>query len=106
MKSLAFALNYPLACPRGETPPALLTTVGQPSKFKVPGEADTIERVCAGRPERSVVVARMASRHPLVQMPPLGTRIVDEDAVQLIKRWIAEDVGSHEPSIPSGEERR
>jgi hypothetical protein len=106
LKSLAFALNYPLACPRGEPPPVLLTAVGQPSKFKLPGEADTVERVCAGRPERSVVVARMTSRHPLVQMPPLGTRIVDDDAVQLIKRWIAEDVGSREPSIPSEEERR
>jgi hypothetical protein len=34
----------------------------------------------------------MASRNPLVQMPPLGTRIVDEDAVRLIRRWIAEDL--------------
>jgi mono/diheme cytochrome c family protein len=106
LKSLAFALNYPLACPRGEPPPVLLTAVGQPSKFKVPGEADTIERVCAGRPERSVVVARMASRHPLVQMPPLGSRIVDEEALQLIRQWIAEDLGSHEPSSPLEEERR
>jgi hypothetical protein len=83
----------------------LLTAVGQPSKFKVPGEEDTVERVCAGRPERSMVVARMASRHPLVQMPPLGSRIVDEDAVQLIKRWIAEDLGPTASTSPTEEQR-
>jgi mono/diheme cytochrome c family protein len=105
LSSLSFALNYILARKPGELPPALLTSVGQPSRFKVPGDAGTTERVCAGHPERSVVVARMASRHPLVQMPPLGSRLVDEDAVQLIKRWIAEDLGPTESTSPA-EERR
>ena len=57
----------------------------------MPAAADAVERVCAGQPEKSVLVARMASRHPLVQMPPLGTRLVDDEAVSLIRRWIAED---------------
>jgi hypothetical protein len=34
----------------------------------------------------------MASRNPLVQMPPLGTQLVDEEALRLIKQWIAEDL--------------
>jgi mono/diheme cytochrome c family protein len=93
LKSLAFALNYTLNRPAGQVPPVLLTSVGQASHFKVPAAPDIVERVCAGRPDRSVLVARMSSRHPLLQMPPLGTRIVDEEAVQLISRWIAEDVG-------------
>jgi mono/diheme cytochrome c family protein len=105
LSSLSFALNYTLARPPGTAPPALLTAVGQPSKFKVPGDADTIERVCAGRPDRSVVVARMASRHPLVQMPPLGSRIVDEEAMQLIRRWIAEDLGPPASTSPAEEQR-
>ena len=70
-----------------------LSSVGQASRFKVPAAADVVERLCAGKPEKSVVVARMSSRDPLVQMPPLGTRIVDGEAVELIKRWIAEDLG-------------
>jgi len=97
LKSLAFALNYTLNRPSGQAPPALLTSVGQPSHFKVPAAPEIVERVCAGRPDRSVLVARMSSRYPLLQMPPLGTRIVDVEAVQLISRWIAEDVGPVTP---------
>jgi hypothetical protein len=93
LASLSFALNYTLGRGAGEAP-ALLTSVGRPSKFKVPGAADIIERVSAGHPDKSMIVARMASRYPLLQMPPLGTRLVDDAAVGLIKRWIVEDLGS------------
>jgi len=50
LRSLAFALNYTLTRTRGEAAPALVTAVGQPSRFKVPDATDTVERVCAGRP--------------------------------------------------------
>jgi hypothetical protein len=93
LKSLTFALNYTLKGPSSQVAPALLTAVGRPSRFKVPAASDVIERLCAGKPEKSVVIARMSSRDPLVQMPPLGTRIVDAEAVELIRRWIAEDLG-------------
>ena len=33
---------------------------------------------------------RIGSRYPALQMPPLGTELVDEEAVALIHRWIAE----------------
>ncbi len=33
---------------------------------------------------------RVASRYPALQMPPLGTDLVDTEAVSLIQRWIAE----------------
>jgi mono/diheme cytochrome c family protein len=106
LRSLTFALNYTLNRAEGETPPALLTSVGQPSRFKVPTVADAVERVCAGQPEKSVLVARMASRHPLVQMPPLGTRLVDEEAVSLIRRWIADDLGAPQRKAQLTEEGR
>jgi mono/diheme cytochrome c family protein len=106
LSNLSFALNYTLNGNHGDAPPALLTAVGRPSRYQVPGAADTVERVCAGRPDNSVVVARMASRHPLVQMPPLGTRVVDDEAVRLIRRWIAEDLGSGEPVAVAREDRR
>jgi mono/diheme cytochrome c family protein len=106
LRSLAFGLNYTLDRKAGEAPAALLTAVGRPSRYKVPAAADAVERVCAGQPDKSVLVARMSSRHPLVQMPPLGSRIVDDQAVTLIRRWIAEDLGSPEPTATTAKERR
>jgi hypothetical protein len=32
----------------------------------------------------------MRSRAPLIQMPPLGTALVDEEGLALIERWIRE----------------
>jgi mono/diheme cytochrome c family protein len=106
LASLKFALNYGLSAPPSAAPPALLTGVGQSSIFKVPSPTDAVERICAGRPDASVLVARMTSRHPLVQMPPLGTRIVDDEAVALIKKWIAEDLGTPEATVTQKENRR
>jgi hypothetical protein len=97
MASLAFALNYPLERPEGMDPPALLTSVGRVSTFRGAGEAGPGKRVFPGDPDQSVLLARMASRHPVLQMPPLGTRLVDEAAVQLIRQWIAEQVPAHPP---------
>lgn len=41
-----------------------------------------------GHPEASVLVARMRSRNPQSQMPPLGTQVADTEALELIERWI------------------
>lgn len=103
LRSLAFALNYTLDRPAGSPAPAIATTLGQPSHFVIPGADDVRERVHGGDPERSVIVARMATRNPVVQMPPLGTRIVDEEAVRLVRRWIEEDT---RPSGPVRDRRR
>jgi hypothetical protein len=105
LRSLAFALNYTLNRPPGEPAPAIATSIGQPSHFRVPGADDVRERIRRSDPERSVLVARMATRNPLVQMPPLGTRIVDEEAVSLIRRWIAEDTGARPPRHDTGGKR-
>jgi hypothetical protein len=63
--------------------PALDTTVARVSKFMAPRA-----RVAPGDADHSVLVARMRSRSPVEQMPPLGTQLVDEAAVQLIATWI------------------
>ncbi len=106
LRSLAFALNYTLNKPPGEPAPALATSLGRLSVFKVPGGDDVRERIRRGDPDRSVVVARMATRNPLVQMPPLGTRIVDEEAVRLLRRWIAEGAGQLRPAHDTEGRRR
>jgi hypothetical protein len=106
LRSLGFELNYTLNRQPGEPAPALATSLGRLSVFKVPGADDVRERIRRGDPDRSVVVARMATRNPLVQMPPLATRIVDEEAVRLLRRWIAENAGRLRPAHDTGGSRR
>ena len=90
LASLKFSLQYPFASSFSH-PPALETTVGHISKY-VPSIWDAPgERVRPGEPDRSVLAFRMASRNPVSQMPPVGTRIVDEKAVALIRKWIQEE---------------
>ena len=92
LANLKFSLQYPFAETFTE-PPAMSTTIGKVSKFvpsiwEAPGD-----RVRAGHPDLSVLALRMASRNPVAQMPPVGSRLVDEEAVALIRKWIAEELG-------------
>ncbi len=43
-----------------------------------------------GDPDHSRMIELMSSRGFLVQMPPLGTEVVDEEAVTRMRRWITE----------------
>ena len=47
-------------------------------------------RIVPGAPAQSVLVARIGSRVPATQMPPLGSQLVDDVAVELVTRWIAQ----------------
>jgi mono/diheme cytochrome c family protein len=44
--------------------------------------------IVPGDPHASVLVARMRSREPAAQMPPLGTRLRDDAGLALVERWI------------------
>lgn len=66
------------------------TAVNVESQFRLPGTHETAPRIAPGDPEGSVVVQRMSSRHTAVQMPPLGTSTVDEEAVSLVTTWVRE----------------
>lgn len=61
--------------------------VDVPSDFHLYGAT---QRVVPGDPSVSVLALRMRSRNPLAQMPPLGTRTVDANALVLVERWIEE----------------
>ena len=50
--------------------------------------------VVPGRPDASVLIARVRSRNPQIQMPPLGSRLRDAEALALLERWIA-DLSPH-----------
>jgi mono/diheme cytochrome c family protein len=94
LASLKFSLQYPFAAGSADHPPAVATTLGQISKYVPSTWEGPGERIAAGNPDRSVLAFRVASRNPVSQMPPVGTRIVDEEAVALIRKWIAEELGT------------
>ena len=72
-------------------PPAIVSTVGHPVRKQAPGQsADAKFRVEPGHPDRSSVLQRMGSRYSALQMPPMGTELVDEEAVALLRRWVTE----------------
>jgi hypothetical protein len=66
----------------------------QRSGFTLPGESESF-RVVPGRPERSAVWFRMHAGDPAARMPPLGTKLVDREALQLIRAWISRDFSAH-----------
>lgn len=68
---------------------SLRTTVGQLSKSRL-NSLDT--RIVPGDAARSLLLARMRSRNPVLQMPPLGTARTDAQANALIERWIVHEL--------------
>ena len=53
--------------------------MGKMSRYRMRGMPAERTADRRGRPETSVVIARMRSRDLLMQMPPLGTQLVDRD---------------------------
>ena len=90
LASLGLDLAHALADPRDSG--AVATTVGAASRFRCSsrGAPTAKQRVVAGDPDASVLWRRMTSRHPIAQMPPLGTRDRDEQALELLAAWIRE----------------
>ena len=74
---------------------ALRSMVGAASRFR---SADGVQGriVSPGAPARSVLALRMQTRNPQAQMPPLGTRLPDTQALELIERWIRTDLQPRE----------
>lgn len=68
----------------------IATTVGRRGHWVVPEAQEASRLINPGHPESSAVIRRMNSRRPSSQMPPVGTVIVDRDAVDLLTRWVGE----------------
>ena len=86
-------VRHPLLMPAFATPAQVLTTIrtllSQTSTWDLPhGEPGTTRVLRAGAPEASAILARMRSRRPSTQMPPLGTVLPDAEAIDLLSRWI------------------
>jgi hypothetical protein len=88
------ALNLSVtSAPKGPTIAQWASAVRKPSSFQIPDLALGLSTLIEpGRPEASALVFRMATREPLYQMPPLGTNLVDTQAVKLVSEWIRLDL--------------
>ena len=73
----------------------LHSIVNVQSQFLPAGVPADAARVAPRHSADSVIAARMRSRNPLEQMPPLGTSAVDIEAVALVARWI-ESLPTHQ----------
>lgn len=87
LANLDFVLAQRARASNDETTNIFRSLVDVPSEFHLYGAT---QRIVPGEPAKSVLALRMRSRNPLAQMPPLGTRTVDNNAVLLIERWIKE----------------
>jgi hypothetical protein len=103
-------LRHPVA-PGAAEEPALKTAVGKKGRFQIPGTlpGETF-LICPGDPNHSAVFYRMSTRDPLRQMPALGTKLADAEAVDLVRRWIQQGLavdggeeggGPESPTLPS-----
>jgi hypothetical protein len=65
--------------------------VESPTRWQVPGtNGHESVLIAPGAPQRSAILARMRSRSPSSQMPPLGSAVRDQAAVDAITSWIAD----------------
>jgi hypothetical protein len=93
LKNLGLYLRHVSAA---AVPPAVTSTVAHPVKKPAPGQSsDAVLRIEPGHPERSALMQRVASRYPALQMPPLGTELVDTEAVKVMRQWISEELDVH-----------
>jgi hypothetical protein len=88
LASLGVSLRHDLRAGTESAEPAT-RAIGRPTTYALPGAAPGESVwIAPGAPGSSAVVQRMGSRHPAVQMPPLGTKLVDEEALAIVRDWI------------------
>lgn len=65
------------------------------SRFRPSGGGAT-RLLAPGDAAASVLVARMRSRNPRVQMPPIASAVPDAEALALIERWVKHDLSTRQ----------
>lgn len=65
------------------------TAIGVKSGFVPPGEGPFL-RIAPGDPEHSALLYRIGQRDSRAQMPPLGTRRIDSEAIARLRSWVQE----------------
>jgi hypothetical protein len=77
----------------------LASLVGARSRFQPHRTAAPMPVLAPGNADASILVARLRSRDPRVQMPPLGTVVPDTAALALIARWIDAELGERHAAL-------
>jgi hypothetical protein len=98
-------LAYSVADP-SSTAKVLTSLVGARSRFQPHRTASPMPVLAPGNADASILVARLRSRDPRVQMPPLGTAVADAAALALIARWIDAELGGKHVALTKEEESR
>lgn len=70
------------------------------SRFRGHGLRADAPLIAPGRPGESVLLARVRSRNPQTQMPPIGTQAFDAEALALLERWVAEKSHNSRETTP------
>lgn len=66
---------------------------GHATHWQVPGQPEGASvMIDPASPQTSAMLVRMRSRRPSSQMPPLGSVLRDDKAIDVISRWIATDL--------------
>lgn len=74
---------------------AALNLVGRSTRWQVPGAREGASvLIDPGTPEASAMLVRMRSRSPSSQMPPLGTVLRDQVAIDALSQWISGDLAA------------
>lgn len=72
---------------------AARSLVGHATRWQVPGAPEGSSVLLhPSSPELSAMLVRMRSRRPSSQMPPLGTAVRDQAALDALARWLATDL--------------
>lgn len=92
MRGIGVSLRHALAARVQADEPAM-AGLGRPTRYRIPGvPAGRSVWIDPGSPATSAILARMALRTPVGQMPPLGTEVPDEQAIAIVRSWIEQDL--------------
>jgi len=94
---LRLTLQQRVADPEASAAEVLHSMVDARSRYQPDPQANEADAriVVPGDAAASVLLRRMRSRDPRVQMPPLGTEQADEQALALLAQWIRQDLPRH-----------
>lgn len=99
-ESWVATVRYPLLVPayasRAEIDRTIRALLASTTKWDLPHtEPGTTKFLTASAPDLSALFVRMRSRRPSSQMPPLGTVVRDDEALELVSTWIRDLRAAH-----------
>ncbi|MCL4183781.1 MAG: hypothetical protein KJ011_10085, partial [Burkholderiaceae bacterium] len=85
---------------RADTAAVLRLLLGAAPRFRAPETQAPLPLLAAGQSRRSLLLLRMRSREPQLQMPPLGSALADTEALALVERWIDHELPTRKGVSP------